>query len=233
MKSKPLLIFIPGTLCTGEMFIPIIAKLPFEAETLNLTHQDNLPDMAYAIVQLASGRPFIPIGFSMGGMVAFELLRMRLPQIVGMILLNSNSHADIPGRKAGRDAHITIAQSQGIEALIRQHYLPVYFKEPDCPESETVVDMALTLGVHTFVSQLKVLDERPDSLGVLKNFNEPLLIIGAQNDQPCPVEQQRLMANTAKKSELHILDNCGHFAPLEAPLSIANIITTWVNKYYE
>lgn len=233
MKNKPLLIFIPGTLCTGEMFMHILTQLPFETKTLDLTHQDNLPDMARAIMQLADGRSFIPVGFSMGGMVAFELLRMQLPQIVGMVLLNSNCHADLPGRKAGRDAHLAIAQSHGIETLIRQIYLPVYFDEPHCTQSEIVVDMAVKLGVQTFVSQLKVLDERPDSLDVLKRFSEPLLIVGAQNDRPCPPEHQKVMANAAKKSELHILDNCGHFAPLETPASIANIITKWVNKYYE
>jgi pimeloyl-ACP methyl ester carboxylesterase len=232
MNNKPLLVFIPGTLCTSEMFMPIVSNLPFETKMVEFTHQDNLPDMASEVLKVADGRAFIPVGFSMGGMVAFELLRMQLPQVSGMILLNSNSHADIPGRKMARDIHLAMAQSQGIETLVRQHYLPVYFDQPLCPESETVVKMASQLGVKTFAAQLRVLDERPDSLNVLTNFMKPLLIVGAQNDRPCPPEHQKVMAHAARQSELHILNDCGHFAPLKAPLSIANLVIKWVNTYY-
>lgn len=232
MNNKPLLIFIPGTLCTSEMFMPILAALPCEAKTLEFSDHDNLRDMANAVLKIANGRSFIPVGFSMGGMVSFELLRMQLPQIAGMILIDSNSHADISGRKTGRDKHLATAKIQGIEALIRHEYLPVYFNNPQSPESEIVVRMAVQLGIHTLESQLRVLDNRPDSSRELKNFNKPTLIIAGENDRPCPPEHQQIMAKAARQSELHILPNCGHFAPLEAPASIANIITQWVNKHY-
>jgi pimeloyl-ACP methyl ester carboxylesterase len=59
-----------------------------------------------------------------------------------------------------------------------------------------------------------------------------LLIIGALNDQSCPPEHQQIMAQAAPQSELHLLPDCGHFAPLQAPTDIANLIKQWVNKHY-
>lgn len=232
MNNKPLLVFIPGTLCTGEMFLPVLANLLFETKTVEFNKHDNLADMAAEVMRVVGVRPFIPVGFSMGAMVAFELIRINTPQLIGLVLLNSNCHADTPGRKAGRDAHLKIAKSQGIEALIRQEYLPVYFSNPDCPESEIVTQMSAQLGLETFEAQLKVLADRPDSLDVLTNFSKPLLIVGAQNDRPCPPEHQKMMAKAAAQSELYILSECGHFAPLQTPKIIANLIKQWVKKYY-
>jgi pimeloyl-ACP methyl ester carboxylesterase len=232
MKNKPLLVFIPGTLCTSEVFMPLLAALPYETKTIEFTDHDNISDMAAEVMHAVRERSFIAIGFSMGGMIAFELIRMNVTQLAGIVLLNSNCHADLPGRKAGRDAHLEIAQTQGIETLIKQEYLPGYFPNSHGPESELVIKMALQLGVDTFKSQLKVLAERPDSVNILTSFDKPLLIIGAQKDQSCPPEHQRVMARIARQSELHILPDCGHFAPLQAPTSIAHLINQWVNKYY-
>lgn len=232
MKRKPLLVFIPGTLCTSEMFIPILADLPFETKMVKFDRHDNLADMAAEVMRVVGTRPFIPVGFSMGGMVAFELVRMNLTHLTGMVLLNSNCHADLLERKISRDTHLKFAQTQGIEKLIQQEYLSVYFCNPHCHEGERVTTMAKQLGVKTFEAQLKVLAERPDSFEVLTHFNHPLLIIGALNDQPCPPEHQQMMAKAAPQSELHLLPDCGHFAPLQAPVDVANLIKQWVNKHY-
>ncbi|MFT7260207.1 MAG: pimeloyl-ACP methyl ester carboxylesterase [Glaciecola sp.] len=232
MNNKPLLVFIPGTLCTSDVFMPMLVDFPLEAKIVEFNQHDNLSDMAAEVMRIAGGRPFIPVGFSMGGMVAFELMRMNIGQLAGIVLLNSNCHADIAGRKAGRDSHLQIAKTQGIETLIRQEYLPVYFGDPFCDEGEIVTEMAKQLGVNTFEAQLKVLAERPDSLNILTNFDKPLLIVGAQNDRPCPPAHQQIMAKAAAQSELHLLSDCGHFAPLQAPTIIANLIKQWVNKYY-
>jgi pimeloyl-ACP methyl ester carboxylesterase len=232
MSNKPLLVCIPGTLCTSDVFMPMLVDFPFEAKIVEFNQHDNLSDMAAEVMRIAGDSPFIPVGFSMGGMVAFELIRMNVPQLAGMVLLNSNCHADIPERKAGRDSHLKMAKTQGIETLIRQEYLPVYFCDPFCDEGEIVTEMAKQLGVTTFEAQLKVLAERPDSLNILTSFDKPLLIVGAQNDRPCPPAHQQIMAKAATQSELHLLSDCGHFAPLKAPTIIANLIKQWVKKYY-
>ena len=111
-------------------------------------------------------------------------------------------------------------------------YLPVYFENTDRPESQVVLQMAEVLGVEVFEAQLKVLAKRPSSLDVLAQFAKPSLIIGAENDLPCPPAHQLLMADTALKSVLHIVPQCGHFAVLEQPQKIAELINQWVEKYY-
>ncbi len=89
MNNKPLLVCIPGTLCTSDVFMPMLVDFPFEAKIVEFNQHDNLSDMAAEVMRIAGDSPFIPVGFSMGGMVAFELIRMNVPQLAGMVVINS------------------------------------------------------------------------------------------------------------------------------------------------
>jgi pimeloyl-ACP methyl ester carboxylesterase len=169
----------------------------------------------------------------MGGMVAFELIRRANEQISGLILLDSNAHADLPGRQEGRDRHLALAKKTNLTNLMQDVYLPVYFERSECAESQIVLQMAETLGIDVFEAQLKVIAQRPASLDVLEEFAKPTLIIGGENDLPCPPLHQLMMADVAVNSECHILPQCGHFAVLEQPQKIAKLINRWIEKYYE
>lgn len=232
MKVKPTLVFLPGTLCTSAMFQPFINSEHYHSVTIDFLKQSTLLDMCATIKEIVGDSPIIPVGFSMGGMVAFELLRRFPQQIKGLILLNSNCHADIPGRKAGRDEHLALAKELGLSSLMHSTYLPIYFDNPMCPLGDTVIKMAEQLGVETFEAQLQVLADRPNSLATLRSFHQPTLIIGAENDIPCPIQHQEIMAESPLISELHIIKNAGHFAPLEQPTQINQIIYQWVKKHY-
>ena len=214
------------------MFQPIIDNLKYDSVLIDFKQHDSLQAMSEEVLRLVGDKSFIPVGFSMGGMVAFELIRQVSQQINGLILLNSNAHADLPGRQAGRDRHLEVAKKTSLTNLMQDVYLPVYFENTQSSESQVVLQMAETLGVDVFEAQLKVLAQRPSSLDVLGEFAKPTLIVGGENDLPCPVAHQQLMADTALKPELHILPQCGHFAVLEQPQKIAELINQWVEKYY-
>lgn len=232
MKNKPTLVFLPGTLCTSTMFQPFINSPHYHSVAIDFIEQSSLDQMCAAIKEKVGDMPIIPVGFSMGGMVAFEYIRTFKEQVQGLVMLNSNCHADLPGRKEGRDKHLTIAKENGLSSLMNNTYIPVYFSEPNCPESSVVLAMAEELGTQVLEAQLQVLAERPDSLSTLSSFQQPTIIIGAENDIPCPVSHQKLMNETAPNSELHIIEEAGHFAALEKPKKIHRIINQWVEKHY-
>jgi pimeloyl-ACP methyl ester carboxylesterase len=233
MNNKPLLVFIPGTLCTSHMFLPAVDNLKYDSLLIDFDCHDSLQAMSEEILRQLGDIPFIPVGFSMGGMVAFELIRRVGEQIQGVILLNSNAHADLPGRQEGRERHLEVAKKTSLTNLMQDVYLPIYFEDSQSAESAEVLQMAETLGVDVFEAQLKVLAQRPDSLDDLRAFNKPTLIVGGENDLPCPAEHQLLMADTAVKSELHIVPKCGHFTVLEKPQEVAELIIRWLEKNYE
>ena len=233
MNNKPLLVFIPGTLCTSQVFKPMVENLEYDSVLIDYKYHDSLQAMTEEVFRLVGDKPIIPVGFSMGGMVAFELIRRVKEQIRGLILLDSNAHADLPGRQEGRERHLALAKKTNLTNLMQEVYLPVYFEKSECAESQIVLQMAETLGIDVFEAQLQVIAQRPASLDVLKGFAKPTLIIGGENDLPCPPLHQLMMADVAVNSECHIIPQCGHFAVLEQPQKIAKLINRWIEKYYE
>ena len=78
-----------------------------------------------------------------------------------------------------------------------------------------------------------ILGSRPSSIETLASFDKPTLIVGSSNDLPCPPEHQQDMAQLNQQAELHILPDVGHFAPIEKPNQIKQLIEQWVSKHYE
>lgn len=232
MNPKPLLVFLPGTLCTGAIFSTYSNHSLYDSLTIEFSHEASLDEMANTVLTQVGERAFIPVGFSMGGMVAFELIRQRPAQISGLILLNSNCLADTPERSKGREHQLQLARDKGLPFLYQDIMLPVFFADPECKHAKLVVDMASALGISTFEAQLNVLAQRPDSLPLLKHFNKPSLIIGAEHDLPCPPDHQQVMASALQQGELHILKHCGHFALLEQADAIKNHINNWIGRHY-
>ncbi|QDP01008.1 alpha/beta fold hydrolase [Thalassotalea sp. PS06] len=232
MNPKPLLVFLPGTLCTGAIFSAYSNHSQYDSLIIEFSHEASLDEMANTVLSQVGDRAFIPVGFSMGGMVAFELIRQRPAQINGLILLNSNCLADSPERSNGRQHQLQLARDKGLQSLFQDIMLPVYFANPECEHAKLVVEMASALGIATFEAQLNVLAQRPDSLSVLSHFQKPSLVIGSEHDLPCPPEHQQVMASALPQGELHILNHCGHFALLEQADAIKNLINNWMARHY-
>ncbi|WP_435275393.1 alpha/beta fold hydrolase [Psychrobium sp. nBUS_13] len=205
----------------------------YQSITINLTIESSLSQTTKLIKQKVGQQPVILVGFSMGGMIAFDFIRTYPHLVAGLCLLNSNCHADLPGRKQARDLHLAKAKNYGLESVFREHYLANYFSDINGPNAEMVVNMANQLGVEVFESQLSILASRPDSMEGLSKLDCPTLIIGSQDDILCPPLHQIFMAGIAKCSELHILNNAGHFALLEQPQQIKAIIKKWLEQTHE
>lgn len=215
------------------MFQPLLQNDDYDSLVIDLQLEDSLAKTTQLIKQKVEDKPVILVGFSMGGMLAFDFIRHYPDQVAGLCLLNSNCHQDLPGRKVGRDQHLLLAMQQGMKELMTQVYLPVYFSDPTSVQAQIVLTMAESLGVETFNAQLQILANRPDSSQTLASFDKPVLIIGAENDLPCPPQHQQEMAQLSQQAQLHILKQAGHFAPLEQAQTIKQLIASWVTKHYE
>jgi pimeloyl-ACP methyl ester carboxylesterase len=91
-------LFIPGTLCTAAVFesqINELKPLAPQVDVVRFTLEDSISSMADTVIELIPpGSGAAIIGFSMGGMVAMELVR-RAPELIKKLaLINTNFHAD-------------------------------------------------------------------------------------------------------------------------------------------
>jgi pimeloyl-ACP methyl ester carboxylesterase len=229
MHSLPILI-LPGTLCTGAMFTHQIKQLQNHCNNVSVvqfTQQATLTEMADLVIKATNNKPCAIIGFSMGGIVAEEVAKTHPHLIAKLALVNSNCHADLPERKAGRAAQIKQANDGQLAALIEHTFMPNYLYKQNENHQKLILEMALSLGEKCFAAQAMAIEDRPDTLDILQQLNADILIISGQQDKICAVEHQLHMHKSLSGSKLLLLDECAHFSPLEQANKVSQALTQW------
>ena len=229
MTQLPIL-FLPGTLCTGAMFSEQIKNLQQYCQDITVvqfTTEKSLTEMANKVITATKNMPCAMIGFSMGGIVALEIARTHPQLIAKLALINSNSHADLPERKSLRQAQIAQAKSGQLTKLILDTFLPNYLFKPNIAHEKLITNMANELGAECFAARAMAIEDRPDSLSVLQRLKIDLLIIGGKQDKVCPEQHQITMHNAIANSRLVILEQCGHFSPIEQPEKVSTLLAQW------
>lgn len=229
MTQLPILI-LPGTLCTGTMFIEQRNQLLQHCQHISVvqfTTEKSLSEMAYKVILATQNKPCAMIGFSMGGIVAAEVAKTHPHLIAKLALINSNCHADLPERKAGRVEHIKQAKAGQLSSLIQNTFMPNYLYQQKSEHKKIIMDMALSLGEKCFSAQAMAIEDRPDTINVLKKLKADILILSGLQDKICPVEHQHYMHNSLPNSQLLLLDECAHFSPLEQANKVSQALTQW------
>jgi pimeloyl-ACP methyl ester carboxylesterase len=233
LDRRPLLL-LPGTLCTGAVFDLQRQRLSHAADALVIAEfrgERSIAQMADTAARLVpTGRKADVVGFSMGGMVAIDLAT-RFPDRVNRIaLLNSNSHSDLPGRHAARVEALDAARRQGLRAVVEKRMLPAYLHRQEAAHRDLILDMAEEQGMEAFAAQIEALSTRPDAGRALAGLELPVLILGAVEDPLCPPASQRDMLRHARRGELVLLEDCGHFALLEKPDEVNRALLDWLGR---
>ena len=240
----PTLVFLPGTLCDARVWQPVADRLDTRCPKhfVDYADADRIPAMA----QMALGKthgPIIPIGVSMGGMVALEMWQQAPERIAALALFDTNPGDDVEARRLARDHQLVEARAlgaNGLRTLVLTHLIPNYFASrsrglddlspKNAALAEVVLAMALDCGMEMLARQWAALAVRQNCWPLLSMIEKPTLIGCGAHDQLCPAEQHRRMASLITGSTLLVVDAAGHLAPLEAPdvtaAAIQSLITT-------
>lgn len=229
------LVFIPGTLCTSAMFKQQVAYLnahfpDLDIHAVDFSTESTLCQMSQTVIAKVGGNPFLLAGFSMGGFVALDILRRVGEKCIGLALLNSNAHADLPGREALRAEHLVQAKTTDLISVVESLYLPNYLARNDDTLEKLILDMAEKCGIETFENQLKVLAARPDCSEFVSSIDIPFLLIGGEQDKLCPPSEQQRISALNHDAQLELLADCGHFSPIEKPQEVSQILANWLQE---
>ena len=113
------IVLIPGLRCSGRLYTPQLPQLwRFGPVTVgNHTFADTLPAIADDILTTAPPR-FALIGLSMGGYIAFEILRRAPKRVLKLGLLDTSARADTPEQAQRRQEQIALTQAGGYDDTV-------------------------------------------------------------------------------------------------------------------
>ena len=226
--ATPLL--IPGNMCDARLWTSRVRAVLPGAVDVDTTGGDTIEGMAARALAIAPG-PLLPVGFSMGGIIALEMARQAPERIAAMVLLDTNAAADLPERAAARPRQQAAVQAGALERVVVEELKPNYLAADNRGDAALLAllrDMALALGPTVFVHQSEALRTRPDLRDVLPMLDVPLLVACGAEDALCPPSWHERWARMAPQATLEVCPGAGHMLPLEQPELVARAIDRWL-----
>jgi len=224
--TLPQLILLPGLLNDTDLWRDQVADLGDLArpEVADITQGTTLEALAEDVLARAEDR-FALAGFSLGGIVALEIMRRAPERVSHLALLDTTMLPDDPDRAAERDRLVETARSDGKfhgfgERLLRCYLAPENLK--NAAIADRVRAMTERLGPDVFVRQSLI--ARPDSRASLGDITCPTLVLCGEHDAWTPPAIHRDMAIAIPNSLLVIVPGSAHLTPIERPGAVSRAL---------
>jgi pimeloyl-ACP methyl ester carboxylesterase len=173
----------------------------------------------------------IPIGLSMGGMVALEIWRSSRERVAAMALFDTDAGPDTLSRRRNRDAQIVAATQGEFANVITEQLKPAYFSPSPRISHQartTALAMATEQGIGAFASQITALATRSDATPLLATIDVPVLVGCGSDDRICLPASHRYMAAQIPLATFIEIANAGHLPPLEQPGATTETLRCWL-----
>ena len=230
--SAPLpIVLIPGLLASARMYAPQIPHL-WRAGPVTIadhTRDDRMSAIAERILANAPGR-FALVGLSMGGYIAFEMLRQAPQRIARVALLDTSARADAPEQSAMRRAQMALASQGRLSAVLEQQLPRLVHRERrnDTALREVFTVMAQEVGAEAFIRQQTAIMGRGDSRELLGSIRCPALVLVGDADELTPPERAAEIAAGIGGARLVTIAGSGHVSTLEQPDAVTRALLEWL-----
>jgi pimeloyl-ACP methyl ester carboxylesterase len=98
----------------------------------------------------------------------------------------------------------------------------------DAPLVDAVMGMAERVGREAFLRQQTAIMHRPDSRPLLPGIRVPTLVAAGREDILTPPDHAAEMQALIPGAGLHLIDACGHLAPMERPDEVSAMLKSWL-----
>jgi pimeloyl-ACP methyl ester carboxylesterase len=231
MASNLPLVLVPGLLCSARLYASQVTALWPCGQVAIADHRRDSDMAAIARRILADAPPrFALAGLSMGGYIAFAMMRLAPERIAKLALLDTSARPDLLEQSAGREKFIAMAEagqlSEVAETLLPRFLHPA--RHNDEPLKAEVRAMARETGLAAFVRQQKAIMTRPDSRPLLASIRCPTLVLVGDGDELTPPDLATEIAAGIAGASLTIVPDCGHLSTMEKPDAVNAALTAWL-----
>jgi len=229
------LLLLPGLACDADVWqdqVRAFSKLT----TVSVTDyglSDSIEKMALVTLDGAPDR-FAVAGHSMGGRVAFEIVRRAPQRVVGMAVLDTAYRAFAGGEAGEREtatrfALLEVARTKGMRAMSQFWMKGIIHPDrmADKELTDAILDMMGRKSPEIFAAQIKALLERPDATPVLPTIRCPAMVVVGRQDAWSSIEGHREIAALIPNAKLEVIEHCGHMSPMERPAEVTAAMSAW------
>jgi pimeloyl-ACP methyl ester carboxylesterase len=194
------LVLLPGLLCDATVWGPPMAALGRSATVVAYGELNSLTAMAQHALDVAPPGRFALAGHSMGGRIAFEVMRLAPERVDRLALLDTGCHPLAAGaageaERAGRLRLLALARREGMRAMAAEWARGmVHPSRIGGPAFDAVLDMFERRTPAVFEAQIQALLARPDAAPQLAAIRCPTLLLTGEQDAWSPPAAHRRRA---------------------------------------
>ncbi|WP_448034535.1 alpha/beta fold hydrolase [Bradyrhizobium liaoningense] len=229
-QTTPILL-VPGLASSARIYAPVIPALWRFGPVMIANHirDDSIAAIACHILAEAPPR-FALAGHSMGGYIAFEIIRQAAERVTKLALINTQARPDTPEATARRRAQMERARRGELRA-VREESFPelVHPSRRDYADILKLVHAQdEDVGVEGYLRQQTAIIARVDSRPTLSAIKCPTLVLTGDTDNTIPNALSKEMSEGIAGARLAILDRCGHLPQAEQPEAMVRALTEWL-----
>jgi pimeloyl-ACP methyl ester carboxylesterase len=172
-------------------------------------------------------------GLSMGGYVAFAMVRHAPRYVRALILADTRAEADSPQGVEGRRKMLQRLQADGPPA-VADDLLPKLVCAATRSQRPEVVDrlrrLILSNSRESIAGAITALMTRPDSTLTLSAIHCPTLILVGAEDELTPPALSEDMQRRIAGSELVAIPDAGHMSNMEQPNAFNSAVTHFLEN---
>jgi len=173
----------------------------------------------------------VVVGLSLGGYVAFAMLRRAPARVAGLVLANTRATADSPEGRANRDRLIDVVKRDGPGAIASE-MVPKLLgattqrEQPDL--AETIGRMIRMNSPAAIAAGLAAMRDRPDSTALLPSIGCPTTVVTGAEDRTIPAEETAAMHAAIPGATLVVIPKAGHLSNVEGTGDFSTVLARWV-----
>lgn len=233
MTSSLPLVLVPGLLCSARLYTAQVTAL-WPLGPVEIADHRRDSDMAAIAQRILANAParFALAGLSMGGYIAFAMIRLAPERIARLALLDTSARPDLPEQVAGREKFIALAEAGKLSEVV-ETLIPRFLhrnRANDEPLKNEVRAMAVETGAAAFVRQTRAIMSRPDSRPLLSSIRCPTLVLVGEGDELTTPDMAKEIAVGIAGSTLTVVPDCGHLSTMEKPDAVNAALIAWLTK---
>ncbi|MBK3772705.1 alpha/beta fold hydrolase [Azospirillum brasilense] len=231
MSDRMPLILLPGMPLDAALWEHQTDHLADVAEPTvgDLTGHDSVTALAAALLAQAPER-FALAGLSMGGYVAFEILRQAPERVAKLALLDTSARPDTPEQTATRQDAVRLVGQGRLRQVVAAGMPRLVHPDrtADAALVESVQAQAQRVGPDGYARQQTAIMNRPDSRPGLGAIACPTLVLCGRQDAVTPPVLHEEMAGSIPGARLALIEDCGHLSAMERPQAVTALLRQWL-----